>query len=1265
MLLSRCFCCSLLLSRHLPLSLLTAIDVDASLRVCFLPSPSRTVSLSSRLRLFASALGIRARVRRLHTLAGLNVSPITIPRKTRHIYPLPWTGKRGDNEPLPSSLLLWYRALRTQRVAESIKAERAPKGLICALPVSVSASLTLFLSLSLAARSAAKKRLSIFPGRMKCVLVVHSGDERMQRSCDLPDGVSTQEQLRAFVRSQDLRLDSLDFTFAVSLVRLTAGAAEKTGEKVVLRKDADVQQLLKTAKQQRATHVLTFEVTISGSSSSPRSLGSFLSSEYAVDKDLVTLHVFAPLASPSRGNNPSYQEKMFIIPTRFVLESLARAVEDTLSIKLTNSGMKLVLYTMPQQPNDNQVEIIDDTAALQLLRQHASQRTPVRLTYATHARTPKTSSGQMSRRASQQQFTAPHPPSPPPAHRTEVSSKPKPHLPSLSNLASEPSSQPSREPPSQALPERKSAVSPPSPSRKAATPSSSAPPTSPPPGCGGGPPPHPSPPTPRIAYSCARPPFLRPSTRCEFRCVQSQPRVLPPLLPFARCVMRNRTLSSRSASPMLSPDTAAPAASSPLPLHNGGTSDSSQAAQIRVPSSQHHSNTPLQDIAASSAPPKESPTKVGAAPPSTRHPPLSPNAASSSAGAERAKDATAKAPEEDTAEADAPPLVIRTAAGTSTTSVTAECLPCVCEPDSGDASSVRFQVLARWGAEQQMMLFRLREGTALDDLRRAVLDAFCSGVAGTDDEPPLTMEVRYVAAGQLLRVLLVDEAQLLDLRGALLVDSAEIHVTAPTTPPPPRRVEEASGNTSGTAQVAAAVLQLLADAVVQHLGSRPSVSSVEISDLVRSQLGKQAATDPFRGFLDGAVATPFDAPTPDPDGAASWGAHVLPWLSSVLDGMQAPPPAATEVAVEVASSLLRSLLCDGDFLLDQLAASVRAVGDNDEGSGTAAPGTTVWPSLAALWTDAGLATPTSSSRAEWHPFRAAYVGGASGWKTAYAAAPAAMLDLIAAGVMDGVWAFPRRRHAQADMVWQRSLAKAHRDCCESINPTELERYFKSGDCPNRDGALDHRRVILSCVGALLAPPSASVVDYAEWLTQHFRGKVATVLYTNMVDYDGRSSLSVFHVTQMSWILLHPQLRRIGEAASSLTTLQRLRAWALLATARACQRLHVPFPPCPLLHIHKASPVPFTGPALPAVVAADTAAADVATATPKPGAFFRPPCDVAAADAPAAALLRPSPPSAGVPPLTAHQAAPRKVQYACKYNFDALHRPVHRGSGDAR
>ncbi|CBZ26582.1 conserved hypothetical protein [Leishmania mexicana MHOM/GT/2001/U1103] len=1214
---------------------------------------------------------------------------------------------------------------------------------------------------------------------MKCVLVVHSGDERMQRSCDLPDGVSTQEQLRAFVQSQDLRLDSLDFTFAVSLAKLTAGAAEKKGEKVVLRKDADVQQLLKTAKQQRATHVLTFEVTISGNSSAPRKLGKFLSSEYAVDKDLVTLHVFAPFTCPSRGNNPGYQEKMFIIPTRFVLESLARAVEDTLSSKLTNSGMKLVLYTMPQKPNGDQVEIMDDTAALQLLRRHASQRTPVRLTYATRTRTPKTSSGQMSRRASQQQFTALHPPSPPPPPSTEASSKPQPHLSSLSNLASEPSSKSSKEPPSQAPPEPKSTASSPRPSRKDPTPSSSAPPSSPPPAAEEASSAAESAPTPHRVFlretaipatkyevrvqvrpvetegSAAAAPlqemsfvytkeevqlWRRFATECEASvgartakhvpvlsndasvCLDSDsvlrewlalakesqqplrvrlslrhpappppantdaPAALTPESSVAdrdaapagsdaaasnttesgsspvgrKKLMRNRTLSSRSGSAMPSPDTAAPAASCLLPLHSGGTSDSSGAAQRDVSSSQQHSHTPLQDTSASSAPQKGLPTKVGAAPPSTHHAPLSPNAASS-AGAECARDATAKASEEDSVEADAPPLVIRTAAGISSTSVTAACLPCVCEADSGDTSSVRFQVSARWGDEQQMMLFRLREGTALDDIRRAVLDAFFSGVAGADDVLPLTMEVRYVAAGQLLCLPLVDEAQLLDLRGGLLVDSAEIHVTAPATPPPPRRVEEASGNNSGTAQVAAVVLQLLADAVVQHLGPRPLVSSAEISDLVRTQLGKQAATDPFRGFLDGAVATPFDAPTPDADGTASWGAHVVPWLSSVLAGMQAPPPAAAEVAVEVASSLLRSLLCDKDFLLDQLAASVRLVGDSDESSETGAPGTTVRPSLAALWTDAGLETPKSSSRAEWNPFRAAYVGGTSGWKAAYAAAPAAMLDLIATGVMDGVWAFPRRRDAQADMVWQRSLAMAHRECCESINPTELERYFKSGDCPNGDGALEHRRIILSCVGALLAPPSASVSDYAEWLTQHFRGKVATVLYTNMIDYDSRSSLSVFHVTQMSWILLHPQLSLIGKTASSLTALQRLHAWALLATARVCQRLHVPFPPCPLLHIHKGSPVPFAGRALPAAVAAAT---DAETAMPKPGAFFRPPCGVAAADAPAAALLRPSPPSASASPVSAHQAAPRKVQYACKYNFDALHRPVQRGSDDA-
>ncbi|SYZ65459.1 hypothetical_protein [Leishmania braziliensis MHOM/BR/75/M2904] len=1184
---------------------------------------------------------------------------------------------------------------------------------------------------------------------MKCVLVVHSGDDRMKRSCDLPDGVSTQKQLRAFVQSQDLRLDSVDFTLAVSLVEV---ATAKKGQKVVLRSDADVQQLLKTAAQQRTTHILTFDATISGSAASPRSLGSLLSMEYAVDKDLVTLHVFSPPTCPSRANSPSHREKTFIIPTRFVLASLARAVEDTLSISPTKEGMKLVLYTMPQQHSGDPVEIIDDTAALRLLRQHASQRTPARLTYGTRMQTPKASSRHMSRRTSQQQFTAPLAPSPSPLplDSTVAMRKLKPHPPPLSNLVSEPPS-PSSSEPSQAPPERKGETSSSLPSRKVATPSSPAPPSS-------------SPSAAEVASSSAESSntlhcvFLREGTTpiakyetrvqvrpaaaavCEFRFVYTKEEMnlwrrfaaecesaagaatgshvpvlsndssvcldsdsvlrewlalakesqqplrvrlslhhptLPPLVkaessaaPTAESPVANRgALSAESAAATANtgesdsspagekkrrPGTAAPAASLPLSPRNGDSSERGRVTERRVASSQRRSLTSLQGVSTSSEPLNGSPTKVDSAASSPRRSPLFSDATSPSEGATRAKGATAKVSEDDIVEADSPPLVICTTAGLSSDVTTAACLSCVCEDDGDDGSSVRFQVSACWGAEKRMVLCRLREGTALDDLRCAALDTFCNGVAGTDGAPPLVMEMTYVAEGQLLCVPLDGESRLRDLRGKLLADSAELHVTAPPIPPPPQLRHTTNGKSSDVARVEEAVLRLLADAVEQHFVTCPPTTSADISTFLRAQLGEQATTEPLRRFLDVSTATPFNVPTSDLDVDASSSAPLLPWFSSVLARMQAEQPAATGVSLEVASLLLRSRLCDVDFLLDQFAAAVPVVGD--EGDGIEAPSTTVRPSLAALWTEVGLVTPQSSSAAAWNPFRAAYVGGTGGWKAAYAAAPAAMLDLVAAGTMDGVWAFPRRRDTHADIVWQRGLSKALRDCCESINPTELERYFKSGDCPNSDDTPDHRRVILSCVGVLLAPPSAAVGDYAEWLKQHFRGKVATVLYTNMVDYDGNSSLSAFTVTQLSWVLLHPQLRRVGGPPSSPTTLHRLHDWALLATESVCQRRNVHFPPCPLLHVHTASPVPFAGPSLPGAVTGSGAATDVETETQMPRVSSRPPCGVAAASAPPAASLCPSPPSSGAPHPAAHKAAPPKVQYNCRYNFSALHKP---------
>ncbi|KAG5479938.1 hypothetical protein LSCM1_06356 [Leishmania martiniquensis] len=1214
---------------------------------------------------------------------------------------------------------------------------------------------------------------------MKCVLIVRSGDERIQRSCELPDGVSTREQLQAFVKSQDLRLHSVDFTFAVSLVERAAGATEGKGEKALLRGDADVRNLLQTAERRRATHVLTVEATITGSAASPRNLGSFLSAEYAVDNELVTLHIFAPPKSPAHRNSASCQEKTFVIPKRFVLESLTRAVEDTLSISPTKSGMRLTLYTTPQQPNDDRVEITDDAVALRLLRQHASQRAPVRLTYVICSRTPAASPHEASRRASQQLFTAPLAPSSPPAPAPAPSESaagprnPKPHPPPLSNVASQPLS-PSSSKPSQAPPGRKDATSSPRLYRAAATPPSPVTPPSSPPAAAAAP-------SPDVPLGTPRRALLRESTtsvakyearvqvrpaasegattaavtaplhelcfvytkeelhlwrrfaaECEaaigaeatphvpvlssdasvlldsdsmlrewlalsreskqplrVRLLLRHPSTPPPAeteVPMAsvpKSLVRERgaagavsdvtsaiatvpgalPVSRKQSGPTVapldvccsensSPSVASLCASLPRPSHNGGGADGVGATPRPLSLSQQHSPTSLQDASASPVPTSRS--KVGSSPLSTQHTSRTSKASFSSADTEDANDAKVKACEESSAEAGAPPLVMCTSVGPSDAAATAARSLCFSEDDDGKRNSVRFQIPVCWGSDQHMVLCRLRDGTALDDLRRAALEAFCNGAAGIDDASPLALEVRYVAEGHIFCVRLDADERLLGLRGELLVDSAEILVTAPSTPPCLPRTQEASRST-GAAQISDAVGQLIADAVLQDLGARPPATSTEIRDILCAKLGEQAATQPIRGFLDAAVSTPFDASTPEREGDASFGARLVLWLSSVLARVQEPRTSSTGVAVEVASSLLCSRLCDVNFLLDQLAASVCVVGRDGEDGDDETRSIAMRLSLASLWTEAGLIPPENSSAAAWNPFLAAHVGGPSGWKAAYAAAPAAVLDLISAGRMDGVWAFPYLRDAQTDAVWRRGLAKAHRDCCKSINAADLERFFKSEDFTKAAGALDHRRVILSCVGALLAPPSAAVIDYAEWLAHRFRGKVATVLYTNMIDYDGSASLSAFTVTQLSWTLLHPQLRCAGEAASLPTTLDRLHTWALLATQRVCQQHRMSFPPCPLFRLHTASPVPFIGPSLPATAAADSAVADSQGGTRVSAAPLPPPCDVAAADS-AAAPLSPSPPPAGAPHVLARVPAPRKLQYDYKYNFNAFRRP---------
>ncbi|KAG5506382.1 hypothetical protein JKF63_05885 [Porcisia hertigi] len=1205
---------------------------------------------------------------------------------------------------------------------------------------------------------------------MKCVLVVHSGQERIRRSCELPHGVCTKKQLRAFVQSQDLRLNSVDFTFTVSLVRAASDSGEKA-EKVALGKDSDVLHLFQKAEMKQSTHLLTFEVTIDGSASKPKDLDSLLSAEYAADKDLVTLHIYSPSASSSCEDDPKYQEKMFIIPTRFVLANLVRAVEDTLSISPTKHGMKLVLYTMPQQRGGKGVEITDDAAALQLLRHHASQRTKLRLTHATRAPTPKPPSQSHSRRASQQQFAAsrvmsPPPPTPAQSPAPSLSGagarNPKPHPPPLSNLTDGPLSPSSGKPP-QSPPVQKGVTSPSLSSQEGGTPLSSAQEAAPSPSDSTETPYHvflrqPSalstkyevpvqvraPESESAAASALTSHWhefcfvytkkemqlwRRFAVECEaatgvatatllpvlssdpsvclgsdsvlrewlalakesqqpLRVLLSLRRPAPPTFakgeapvastPAPPIVLPDKALAGSDATAVSAvdsdsapvsetrcrpngastaqsgdaeslPEPGANATLSPLPPINGESTGQTRSMQRSLSSLQRSSLSSLKGVSSSLAPLAESPTTADSAVSSTRQDLLSPKSASSSSSSAKVAHGTVlQASSPDMAEVKEPPLVMRTAAGPSIATVTAARLSCVCEANGGDSPSVRVQILVRWGTQQRMVLCRLRESTALEDLRRAILGAFCGSVTGPDGTTPLSMELIYVADGRLLCVPLDTGVRLLDLRTALLVDSAEVSITAPATPPSPQRMQEVNDEEKGgdVRQASAMVLQMLANAIDKHSSLPLPATSADIGDFLRAELGKQAAVEPFRKFLDFAVSTPLNDATSNPGADASSGRHFLPWISSVLARMEAPS-AATEVAEEVTSLLLRSRLCDSDFLLDQLAVSARVVGEEGVGAGDAVPSTTLRPSLAALWTAAGFATPQGTSTSAWNPFCATHVGSTSGWKAAYAAAPAAVLDLLAAGSMDGLWTFTHHHDPQVDRVWQRSLEKAHRECCESISPRDLEHYFKAGDSPDGGSTRHHRRVILSCVGALLAPSSAAICDYAEWLSQRFRGKVATVLYTNMLDYDGSSHLTAFAVSQVSWTLLHPHLCGRTAAASSPTILERLHVWALLATQRVCQQRRMHFPPCPLLHVHTAAPVPFVGSGIPASVSGGK----IEPRTPKsPSA---PHGGVSVTETPSAPPGRLPDPEDNASHPDAHPPANRKVRYTIKYNFDSL------------
>ena len=102
---------------------------------------------------------------------------------------------------------------------------------------------------------------------MKCTLIVTSGKERSQRSCEMDERLTTREQVVAFLKSQDLRLEAGNFDFTVSLDSLEEAWPLKT--------DADVRLFLAQARQLGAK--ATFHIALGCHGAAPLEMESLLS----------------------------------------------------------------------------------------------------------------------------------------------------------------------------------------------------------------------------------------------------------------------------------------------------------------------------------------------------------------------------------------------------------------------------------------------------------------------------------------------------------------------------------------------------------------------------------------------------------------------------------------------------------------------------------------------------------------------------------------------------------------------------------------------------------------------------------------------------------------------------------------------------------------------------------------------------------------------------------------------------------------------------
>ncbi|KPI85625.1 hypothetical protein ABL78_5306 [Leptomonas seymouri] len=1154
---------------------------------------------------------------------------------------------------------------------------------------------------------------------MKCTLIVISGAERSQRSCEMTEKFTTRKQIHAFLKSQDLRLEAGDFDYTVNL--------DGVGDAWPLKTDADARLFLAQAKHLGGKP--TFHIRLRGGPSSPSDREGLLSAEYAIDLDIVTLHVYAPSAAApapsSASHGRTFQEKMFVVPTRFVLDKLMRAVRDTVSAGMLKANTKLVLYSLRSADDSCGTALMDDAAALSFLHEQAKRRDPARVTYTMEA-----AQSPFARRNKQ-------PPSQeqPQGQGGEtplVSKASSPSLPPLSadDAAPKACQAPTVDlPPLQKTKEHAPAAAP------AKVPNGSCQPVQ-----------ISSVPMVEVPVEVRMEGCLDARTltftysRREMQLYQrfhdecgalfaaaagtsvltlsSDPSVvidgdgvLRELLALSREAQQplrarlrilsqpKQQLSRANSNKGVLPPRAAPM-ENVLDLsalksthHNGvdlasasarqessskGTSiggdaasaaNSSRAAsQRRLPSRPasraDHASTTADGEGSNAAAASLKVTLNSTSPSPPLESEATPRTATAAASSVPSASASERAEDEGS-----PSPVMSTTPGPSSSSRPPSSThrhPCFCEVDSGNGSSNGigmwlhcFQAATRWGTAQRIVCCGVREDHLYEDVQRGVLASFGDYV-GSSTAPSLTLTMELVRIrGSACESLPLTKTTLLkDIPAAMCVESTELCVSSPILP---AKLSAPLGESPKDAAAPAddALLRFIASAIARQLASRSvPLAAEEVHTLMCSLLREKATAEPFKGFLS-QLSTPSEhrqllsQADLKRDGAAA--AALLVCLQRMLSDLALSLPQTQTFLQELAASLLCADFCDDAYCLNSFFTGIcAALGDEQQGPRPVA--------LSSLFQRAAHTTTADGTPTEKRETSCASVVvpiTPSEWKTAFDKAPSSVLDVIAAAHMyDLLKTSPSNENnkvALDDKVWREAFPKAQLQLCEMMAPAEMERYFKEGAVVGTAGEEQLcRSVLLSCIGALLAP-AALTGDYGPWLVDHFCGRVGAVLYAKMSTFDGRTELSLPALVILSWTVLNPHLLALIKTSAHRTLLEKLVGWVRVAVAHACYVRGLSFPPYPLHRVHSSQPTPLTRELVRPPLDAD----GVSEGQEEYLSLLSTDADKKAPAKVPAALATPSPPTSPLPAVeqpAARKVPIKKVKYVYKYNFSSLHLP---------